>query len=69
MSMCGRIEDLEVEYKNLKANSPCKGVCWIEPNGVCSGCDRSAKEIRDFGRRSMELQSEIMRLKDGNSRV
>jgi predicted Fe-S protein YdhL (DUF1289 family) len=56
-------KELQEEYMRLKAESPCKGVCWIEPNGICSGCYRSAKEIREFGARSMFLQKEIIRSK------
>ena len=67
MSVCGRIEDLEYELEMLKASSECVAVCWIEPDGLCSGCGRSLKDINDFGKKALNLMREIRRLKDGDS--
>jgi predicted Fe-S protein YdhL (DUF1289 family) len=69
MSVCGRIEDLEYELEKLKASSECVAICWIEPDGLCSGCGRSLKDINAFGKEALTLMREIEELKNGNSRV
>lgn len=66
MSMCGKLEDLEYELEVLKASSKCVALCWIEPDGFCSGCGRSLKEINAFGKKALEIQRDIRRIKDGN---
>jgi len=67
MSMCGRIEDLEGELKNLQESSPCKAVCFIGTSGNCEACFRSISDIQESGKKAMELKRMIKELKDGNS--
>jgi len=43
----------------ITADSPCIGVCRLDNRGVCEGCKRTVKQIRDWWDYTDEEKIEI----------
>ncbi|SFM09403.1 DUF1289 domain-containing protein [Halopseudomonas yangmingensis] len=45
----------------LQVRSPCVGICALDDNDICIGCQRSGSEISRWGQMSTEEQMEVLK--------